>query len=144
MKNLYNSKLKKKRVYWKKCYCSYWCVMQSPVMSSLSQITIFMWCNVVINVIFITCFDSIICYIGKIYIKHFFQIVILRYKRHISVQNLLVGYWTLVLWYEEVQMIARNKGKCGTKVCIVSKFQLLLLTWDNMCGATFSFRLNCV
>jgi hypothetical protein len=28
-------------------------------------------------------------------------------------------------------MIARNKGKCGTKVCIVSKFQLLLLTWEQ-------------
>jgi len=30
------------------------------------------WCSVVINVIFNTCFSSIICYIGKFYFKEFF------------------------------------------------------------------------
>jgi hypothetical protein len=31
----------------------------------------FMWCSIVINVIFSTCFGSIICYIGKFYFEDF-------------------------------------------------------------------------
>jgi hypothetical protein len=31
-----------------------------------------MWCSVVINMIFNTCFGSVICYIGKFYFKHIF------------------------------------------------------------------------
>jgi hypothetical protein len=34
----------------------------------------FTWCSVVINVIFNTCYSSIVCHIGKFYFRFFFVI----------------------------------------------------------------------
>jgi hypothetical protein len=34
----------------------------------------FTWCSIVINVIFNTCFGSILCYIGKFYFGDFFKL----------------------------------------------------------------------
>jgi hypothetical protein len=74
MKNLYNSKLKKANNLLKQLVLLLW--VQYAVTCHTITVTnyCFVGCSVVTDVIFNTCFGSIICYIGKFYFKDFFSL----------------------------------------------------------------------
>jgi hypothetical protein len=79
MKNLYNSNKKLVKNSLKKLTLLL-LVLYVVVCHAITVTNYYyIWCSVMINEIFSTCFGSIICFIGKFYFKNIFKIVILNY-----------------------------------------------------------------
>jgi hypothetical protein len=99
--------------------------MQPPVMPSLSQITISH--SVVVNVIFNTCFSSIICYIGKFYLKDIYLNCHFELFREICMKIITTGeIYSFELWiinvFEITRLICMNFSSLGREFKL--KFKL--------------------
>jgi hypothetical protein len=106
--------------------------MRSPVMPSLTNYS-FTWCSLLINVIFNTCFSSVICYIGRYY----FEDIVFKLSFWIVLGELYENYhyrtdFSFYLWIVKVfkiNIIFLNLSSLGhkfkLKFIILWNFELL-------------------